>query len=68
MADKPGWRPIETAPKDEWLPILCCNAGCQPFICEWDPMVERFLAENGCDYRPKFWMPLPPPPVEGKAE
>ena len=69
------WQPIETAPKDG-TSILLCVAPFEPlvghfdeelgwvdFVDEFDNSRRALWIENGEQYAPTHWMPLPPPPA-----
>lgn len=58
----PGWRKIETAPKDGKA-VLAWRAGWTPISTYWSKNWERWQAD--CCNRPvapTHWMPLPEPP------
>jgi hypothetical protein len=70
-----GWRPIETAPKDE-TPILayCPNDLPTVYVIMWNSYMDTYrkkLYENWVEaggeqyevFYPTHWMPLPEPPV-----
>ena len=69
-----GWRPIETAPKEEGARILACRAGSViPFVTNWDEDFGWFTfngwyetmrrrSEPEWRWEPTHWMPLPAPP------
>lgn len=67
------WQPIETAPTGKR--VLVCVASIQKHRCVIALKVgfgrtgdELWLAENmqPMTFHPSHWMPLPPPPTEGK--
>lgn len=61
MSDNNGWRPIETAPKDGRLLLMCRESGFCAFIghFEYGAWME---GETGILRDPTHWMPLPEPP------
>ncbi len=75
-ADKNGWMPIETAPKDGTrILVYVCDSGrvTEAWFCEdtglWphdDPYSEEY---EPCNVGlPTHWQPLPPPPDLGTEE
>ena len=70
-----GWRPIETAPQEEWI-LVYVNNLCQVAsyeMTDWDGFYdepvrawqtyEGFL-DHDADFDPTHWQPLPKPPSE----
>lgn len=78
------WEPIETAPKDGRLLLLCCDYGpdglemCIAHACisvapggRFGPFVWRTIRDGGhiAERIPTHWMPLPPfPPQKRQGE
>ena len=69
------WQPIETAPRDEYRPILTYSNGVITTV-KWH--VDKVggghwvLSEPGVygedfEWWPTHWMPLPEPPGEGEG-
>lgn len=61
--DRPGWRPIETAPKDGrrvllWHPSWEAPSGGQWYGSDW----RLFYHGGAYATQPTHWMPLPTPP------
>lgn len=55
------WQPIETAPKDQWVPILATDGNLIE-IChyEGDMMIKWRFGDQGHDaMEATHWMPLP---------
>lgn len=50
------WQPIETAPKDGRVVLLCDQMGNR-----WTDS-SHWHIKNGCGLPPTHWMPLPEPP------
>jgi hypothetical protein len=67
------WQPIETAPKDGTI-ILICGFSPDYFVADakWDGGWGLFSPENDGYTEPCFaashWMPLPLPPVVGPSQ
>lgn len=68
LADRVGWQPIETAPRDETVlvaggdatyPVTACWGG-EFGECWWVDGQEDVHVEIGW---PTHWMPLPSPPA-----
>lgn len=72
------WQPIETAPTDGTR-IFACRLGFEPQVVRWNAKwcsldFEDFDTDDqwhhwyaNTEYQPTHWMPLPPPPQEGKT-
>ena len=68
-----NWQPIDTAPKDG-TSVLLCVAPFKPLVGRFDrrlgwvdfdedeDSLRSLWIEEGTDYEPTHWMPLPPPP------
>lgn len=56
-----GWRPIYDAPMDG-TGLMVCNPDGQQCVARWTGMFWETVPGD-CTAYPKFWMPLPPPPV-----
>lgn len=65
-----GWKPIETAPKDETVVLLFCperwdTAGV--VVAFWSEdfaaWYEREASSHSVSEEPTHWMPLPAPPA-----
>lgn len=54
-----GWRPIETAPKDDTEILTWCDGTFRVAVYAWDDMWQP---EGLPAMRPTHWMPLPYPP------
>ncbi len=57
----PGWRPIETAPRDKML-LLAHVEDTAPLIGYWYRSAWREHNGKGSPCRPTHWQPLPTPP------
>ena len=59
------WQPIETAPKDGCLYLLCTNSGAM-FVGKWSKHLHVWVDSKGrLEYASNSvarWMPLPEPP------
>ena len=57
------WQPIETAPKDGCLYLLCTDTGVM-FVGKYRKHLEMWVCQDGAErYRTvTHWMPLPEPP------
>lgn len=57
-----AWRPIETAPRGEWL-LAWRDHAFRPLIVKWDDQYGAFENEWGDHvYEVRHWQPLPAPP------
>ena len=70
-----GWQPIDTAPKDGAVILLCCNFrdGMQTMAGAWHTQRNEFHVFVGvradalaAGDLPTYWMPLPEPPQESQ--
>lgn len=65
LADRQGWQPISTAPKDQWILGYCDKVTVQtryfPNIDSWE-IPWHLQIEYGGKWQPTHWMPLPDPP------
>jgi hypothetical protein len=63
------WKPIESAPKDRSKFLAWNSEAGEVCICRFSPASCVFYTtedQTGDSWRisPRYWMPLPPPPVD----
>lgn len=65
VSEVPGWRPIESAPKDgtEVLVLIREKVIRLGWYFRPSSRTEGWCDESGKSIRPTHWMPLPAPPV-----
>jgi hypothetical protein len=70
-AHRPGWMPIETAPKDETrVRLLCPDGEDTGYFCAYpwnDSIPGEWSTDKGYG-EPSHWQPLPKPPKPGEKE
>ena len=60
------WRPIETAPKDGTLILVCTKEGAIS-MSRWYSLTEKWLWTPFYHWQElAYWMPLPAPPQHGE--
>jgi hypothetical protein len=74
MTNANGWRPISTAPEDEWVLIAIHDGtvGEAYWLADEETGAQIwFWAGNTpvrYNHRPTHWQPLPPPPAQEGGE